>query len=322
MLEEMLEPSVCQGFVEFGEFRTWYRLTGELDAGDKPPVVVLHGGPGATHDYLLAFAELAAQRRPVVHYDQIGNGRSTRVPGVGEDFWTIEFFAAELANLLTELGVAGSYHLLGQAWGGVLGAEHAVTQPAGLRSLILADTPSSMELYSAELTRLRDQLPADVEKTLRQHEEAGTTDTEEYRQAMRAFYERHLCRLNPRPPELLRTFSFLEEESTVYNAMKGPDEFRVIGTLRDWSIIDRLDRIQVPTLLISGSYDEVTPSTMLPYHTGLADVRWEILANSSHLPHIEESKRCLDVVAKFLDEQDARCVPVRVDDHVLVDRSS
>lgn len=306
--EEMSESSVREGFVEFCEYRTWYRLTGELDASDKPPVVVLHGGPGATHDYLLAFAELALHGRPVVHYDQIGNGRSTRLPDKGEDFWTIEFFAAELANLLTGLGIASSYHLLGQAWGGVLGAEHAVTQPAGLRSLILADTPSSMELYSAEATRLRDRLPADVEKTLRQHEEAGTTGVEEYRQAMRVFYERHLCRLNPRPPELMRSFSFLEEEPTVYNTMNGPSEFCVIGTLREWSIIDRLDRIRVPTLLISGSYDEVTPSTVLPYHRGLADVRWEILANSSHLPHLEESKRCLDVVANFLDEQDARSV--------------
>lgn len=304
----MSESSVREGFVEFGEYHTWYRLTGELDASGKPPVVILHGGPGATHDYLLAFAELALHGRPVVHYDQIGNGRSTRLPGKGEDFWTIAFFAAELANLLTELGIADSYHLLGQAWGGVLGAEHAVTQPAGLRSLILADTPSSMELYSTETTRLRDRLPADVEKILRQHEAAGTTDGEEYRQATRAFYERHLCQLNPRPPELMRTFSFVEEEPTVYHTMNGPDEFRIIGTLRDWSIIDRLDRIEVPTLLISGSYDEVTPSTVLPYHRGIADVRWEIFANSSHVPHLEESERCLDVVVNFLDEQDAKSV--------------
>ncbi len=121
----MTPQATSEGTVPFGEYRTWYRVTGDLAAGPVP-LVAMHGGPGCTHDYLLRLAALADTGRAVVHYDQLGNGRSTHLPDAPADFWTPSLFVAELDNLLDALGIADRYALLGQSWGGMLAAEHAV----------------------------------------------------------------------------------------------------------------------------------------------------------------------------------------------------
>ena len=96
----------------------------------------------------------------------------------------------------------------------------------------------------------------------------------------------------------------MDEDPTVYHTMNGPSEFHVVGPLKDWTIIDRLDRIAVPALLISGRYDEATPEVVQPYADGIADVRWEIFENSSHMPHVEEKDACLAAVAAFIAQHD------------------
>jgi L-proline amide hydrolase len=291
--------------ITFRDWQTWYRITGTLDSPGAP-LVVLHGGPGAQHDYTLRMARLAERGRAVIHYDQLGCGRSTHLPDKGADFWSVELFLDELDNLLTELGIAGRYHVIGQSWGGMLAAEHAVRRPEGLRGLVIADSPASMELWVAEANRLRALLPADAQAALTRHEAAGTTDDPEYQAAEKLFYDRHVCRVVPNPPEVDATFAGIEADPTVYHTMNGPSEFTVVGTLRDWSIIDRLDRIAAPTLIISGHHDEATPATVRPYAERIPDARWEIFENSSHMPHVEEEQRFLDVVGDFLSSTDRR----------------
>ena len=144
------------------------------------PLVVAHGGPGCSHDYLLALAEIARSGRAVVHYDQVGGGRSTLLPDEGADFWTVDFFLDELDNLLGHLGIEDHYHLLGQSWGGMLAAEHAIRQPRGLVSLILSNSPASMDLWASEAAKLRAELPEEVAATLDRHEANDTTDDPEY----------------------------------------------------------------------------------------------------------------------------------------------
>lgn len=296
---------MSEGYADFRGHRTWYRVTGTLDPhAAEAPLICVHGGPGCTHDYLDSLAELnATSGRAVIHYDQLGNGRSTHLPDKGADFWTVELFLAELDNLIAHLGIGGRYHVLGQSWGGMLTAEHAVRRPAGLRSAVIADSPASMELWLAAAAKLRAALPEDVQATLSRHEEAGTTDDEEYAAATRVFYDRHVCRV-PWPEEVARTFAAMDEDPTVYHTMNGPSEFHVIGTLKGWSIIDRLDLIAVPTLLISGRYDEATPEVVRPYADRIPDVRWEVFENSSHMPHVEEKDAVLATVAAFLAQHD------------------
>lgn len=299
----MNKVNVAEGFVPFGEYETWYRVTGDLDS-PATPLVIVHGGPGCSHDYLESLAEIAASGRPVVHYDQVGGGRSTLLPDKGPTYWTVDLFLAELDNLLSFLGVEQRYFLLGQSWGGMLGAEHAIRQPAGLKGLVLSNSPASMALWASEAKVLRAELPRETEAVLDRHEANGTTDDPEYLAATRAYYDLHVCRVLPYPPELVRTFEFLAKDSTVYNTMNGPNEFFCIGTLRDWSIVDRVHAIVAPTLLLSGRYDEATPATVQPFFNSIPDVRWEIFEASSHMPFIEEPDRYRQVVESFLNALD------------------
>lgn len=304
-----IAAATTEGTVPFRGHQTWYRVTGDLaasTAAGKVPLVVLHGGPGVPHDYTLRIAGLAAGGRAVVHYDQLGCGRSTHLPEAGADFWNVQLFLDELDNLLDGLGIRDSYDVLGQSWGGMLAAEHAVLRPTGLRALVIANSPASMELWLAEANRLRGELPADVQDALLRNEQAGTTDSQEYLDAEKVFYDRHVCRVVPNPPEVVASFEALAQDPTVYHTMNGPSEFHVIGTMKDWTVIDRLDQVVAPTLLVNGRYDEATPACVQPFADHIPDVRWEVFEESSHLPQVEEEERYLQVVGAFLDTYDSR----------------
>jgi L-proline amide hydrolase len=294
-----------EGTVDFRGWRTWYRVSGALDpASPLAPVVLLHGGPGATHDYLDAMRGLAADGRAVVQYDQLGNGRSTHLRDRGADFWTVDLFCDELDNLLAALGLAGRYHVLGQSWGGCLALEHALRRPDGLRALVLADTLASIPDFAAECRRLLADLPADVQATIRRHEEAGTTADPAYTEACIVFYKRHVCRLETWPDEVVRSFQAIEDDPTVYGTMNGPSEFTVIGTIRDWQVTGRLGEIAVPTLMVSGRHDEATPRLQETLRDGIAGSEWVCFEDSSHMPHVEEPERWLEVVGGFLRRVD------------------
>ena len=288
------------------EAQTWYRVTGDLRPGDPgapAPLVTLHGGPGATHDYLLSLVDLAGSRA-VIHYDQIGNGRSTHYPDRGAEFWTPELFVKELHSLVDALGIRDRHHVLGQSWGGFLAQEYALTQPSGLRSLVLANTAASFPDFVAECNRLRALLPPAVEETLRRHEEAGTTDDPEYEAACLVFYGRHVCRLDPWPEEVAEAFAWIERDPTVYHTMNGPSEFHVIGSIRDWQAKYRLGEIDVPTLLVSGRHDEATPALQETLQLGIRGSEWVCFEESAHLPHVEERERYMQVVGDWLARHD------------------
>ncbi|WP_460447457.1 proline iminopeptidase-family hydrolase [Angustibacter aerolatus] len=286
---------------------TWYQVVGDLDAG-LPPLLVVHGGPGATHDYLLAMADLAGDGRAVVFYDQVGNGRSTHLPDLDPALWTVQLFVDELAALVRHLGLhERGFHLLGQSWGGMLGPEYVLDDPeSGLLSLTVADSPASIELWLQACGRLREGLDPDVQAALQRHEDAGTTDSPEYQEAMKVFYDRHVCRVLPNPPEVAATFAAIESDPTVYMAMNGPSEFHVIGSLVGWSLIDRLHRVPVPTLVLAGEHDEAQPEVWEPFTALIPQVRSHVVAGASHMPHVEQPQEFLDVVSTFLRDTDPR----------------
>ena len=290
---------------DFEGHETWYDVVGELRPDGPAPLITLHGGPGATHDYLLSLADLARDGRPVVFYDQLGCGSSTHLPDRGADFWTVDRFVRQLAALIDHLGVGERYHVLGQSWGGFLAQEHAFTQPAGLRSVVLSNTAASFPDFVTEANRLRADLPPEVEATLRRHEADGTTDDAAYAEACEVFYARHLCRVQPMPEDVQRSFEILEAEPTVYHTMNGPSEFHVIGSIRDWHSTDRLDRFAAPALVISGRHDEATPVLQTPLVEGIADTEQVILEDSSHMPFWEEREAYMAAVGDFLSRHDA-----------------
>jgi L-proline amide hydrolase len=290
-------------FLEWEGHRTWYRLIGEISAGGKPPAILCHGGPGATHDYLESMVSLADSGRPCVFYDQLGNGHSQHLPDVPSEFWCPELFQRELHALIAHLGADAAYHVVGQSWGGMLAMEHAIDRPPGLRAIVVADSPASIPLWVAEANRLRADLPPHVQETLTRHEQNGTTDSPDYEEAVRVYYDRHLCRI-PWPDCLERSFAQMAEDPTVYHTMNGPSEFHCIGSLKTWDITDRLSEIVAPTLLISGGYDEATPHIVGQIHTRIPDAQWELFEESAHVPHLEEPERFLDTVEAFLQTVD------------------
>ena len=286
-----------EGFIPFRGYRTWYRIVGNGEEPGKLPLLVLHGGPGASHDYLEPLEAMANTARRVIFYDQLGGGNSDHPHN--PSMWTVELFVEELGAVRKALAL-DHLHILGQSWGGMLGMEYALTQPSGLASLTIADSPASLVQWVSEANRLRAQLPSEVQQTLLHHEQNGTTDSREYQDAMLVYYRRHVCRLDSWPDCVTRTFEKLAQYPEVYNTMNGPSEFHVIGTLKTWDITDRLHEIKVPTLLLSGRYDEATPIIVEPIQRSIPGSEWIIFENSSHMPHVEETELYLQVLDRFL----------------------
>lgn len=284
-----------EGFIEVENgYRVWYQSIGGGGTHEHIPLLALHGGPGFPHDYLQNMAEMASEDRRVIFYDQLGCGRSDKPDDTS--LWQVPRFVTELATVRKALGL-DRVHILGQSWGGMLAIEYALTQPEGLVSLILSNTTSSIPLWIAEANRLREELPPEVNATLMQHEEAGTTDDQAYQDAMMVFYDRHVIRV-PMPDYVQRAFETYSRP--VYYTMNGPSEFHVIGTIKDWDRTDLLGEIHVPTLILSGRYDESTPVINEILHKGIAGSEWVVFENSSHLSHVEEPELYRQTVLAFL----------------------
>lgn len=287
--------------VEWDGHLTACWLLGDTD-DDRPTALVIHGGPGLTHDYVSPLARSVADdgRRTVV-YDQIGNGRSDHLPDADCAFWKIDLFVRELRAMIDRFASQRGYHLIGQSWGGMLAIEHALDRPAGLQSLVLLNTPSSMPQWEAETKRLRKLLPADVQDVLDDCEVTGAVDTPEYQSAVAAFYERHFCRV-PWPEELLASFAAVEADPTVYRAMWGESEFEITGALRHWDVSARLGDLDVPTLLLSGEHDLAALTMVEEMQRRIPGARWTLLEGTSHLSHLEQPDRVAALVRAFLDE--------------------
>ncbi|KAJ7484282.1 proline-specific peptidase [Mycena latifolia] len=288
-------------FTVVGEtFETYYKLVGDIASCPHGPLIVLHGGPGISHDYLLPLSDLVSRSPPaaVIFYDQLGNGRSTRLPSKDPSFWTIDLFIAELENLLAFFGVTGCFNILGHSWGGTLASEFIVRrQPRGLRRLVLANALASAKLRNEAIARIRPGLPEDVQASLKQHEAAGTTKSAEYKAAMMVFYAKHACRLQPFPPEFLYSIGLADEDPMVLDAMRNGSA----GLATRWDITDRIHLMRhVPTLIINGEYDYMADSVCAPFYQGIDRVKWVKFAHSSHSPHWEERERYMSVVGEFL----------------------
>ena len=296
-----------EGHLQLGGHRTWYRVVGDLDASARrAPVILCHGGPGATHDYIAPIAEqLQSTGRASVLYDQLGNGRSDHLPDTDPSFWTVDLFERELTALADHLGIAGRYHVVGQSWGGMLALLHALERPAGLLSVVAADSPSSIPAFVAGCNELLDAMDPAVSEIIRAGERSGETSTPEFQAAVMEFYKRHVCRADPWPDAVVRSFDAMESDPTVYGTMNGPTEFTVVGTIRDFDITDRLPEIEVPVLLVSGEHDEVRPHLTAAMHERLRRGERVVFEDSSHMPHIEEPDRFLAVVRDFLERSEA-----------------
>ncbi|KZV87187.1 proline-specific peptidase [Exidia glandulosa HHB12029] len=283
---------------------THVKVFGELTAGGKTPLVALHGGPGVSMDYILSLSDLSLPpfSIPVVFYDQIGNGHSTHLPEKRGDasFWTDALFLAELDNVLKYLNIQDDYALWGSSWGGMLAARHALSQPKGLKKLVLASAPSSIARWLASANALRRTLPPDVQAALDAGEESRGYGSKEYQAAMDVFFSSFGCRLKPLPEEVKESGRWVGRDDTVWMTMNGPSEFVNTGTLNEWSIIGELHAITTPTLVTNGAYDEAQDDVVRPFVDEIPGATWVKFENSAHMAHFEERERYMQVIGEFL----------------------
>ena len=294
----MEAATVTEGRVPFHGHETWYRVVGDGEDSGRLPLLCLHGGPGAGWNHLESYAALAEGRR-VVFYDQLGCGNSVVAEPHDPAMWTTELYVEEV-DVIREALELERVVVLGQSWGGMLALAYALTQPAGLAGLIVQSSPASVPFWLTEVARLRSELPADVQAVLERHEAAGTVHDPEYEEAAMVFYRRHVCRTDPWPDWLQRAFAAMAANPEVYETMNGPTEFHVIGSLREFDIAARLGEIHVPTLLLSGRYDEVTPATVEQAHRALPDSEWVLLEESSHMAQAEQPEETFAAIRRFL----------------------
>ncbi len=293
----MTQPKEREGLLDVPGGRVWYRIEG---GGPGVPLLPLHGGPGAGHDYLEPLGVLGDER-PVVFYDQLGCGKS-EIPD-DTSRWAIERFVEEVDAVRAGLGLE-RIHLLGQSWGGWLAIEYMLGKPKGIVSLTLASTSPSSRSFIAGAQKLVQKLPEDARKTIERCEAEGTTDSPEYQAACMVFYQNHLCRMQPWPESALRSMANVFA-SPVYPFMWGPSEFACTGTLKDWDREDRLAEIQAPTLITTGRYDEMIVPIAEMMHASIPNSELRIFEDSSHFAHAEEPELFAQTVRDFFRRAEA-----------------
>lgn len=286
-----------EGYVDVEGGRIWYRIVG---SGSRTPLVLLHGGPGAPSYYLNPLAALADER-PVIFYDQLGAGRSDRPTDVG--LWRVERFVDELGQLRKALGL-DQIHLLGHSWGTMLAVDYMMTKPDGVQSLILASPALSVSRWLEDAAALIKTLPESTQATIAEHERAGTFDAPEYQAAVTEYYKLYLCRREPWPDDVNRTFA--EMSLSVYGTMWGPSEFTATGSLRTYERGEQLETLDLPVLFTAGRHDEATPAATEYYRSRVPGARLVIFENSAHLTMQDEPDANVQAVRDFLREVESR----------------
>ncbi|MCB0033235.1 MAG: proline iminopeptidase-family hydrolase [Anaerolineales bacterium] len=267
----------------------------EMGEGDGLPLLVLHGGPGSTHNsYYEPLTQLAHKHR-IILYDQLGCGHSERPDD--PSLWTLARFVEEVEAVRAHFGLK-QFALLGHSWGGALAMDYMMTYGTAVARLILMGPLLSTALWLADAQRLKNGLPSDVVELMNQHEQAGTTDSADYNYAVNMFYEHHVCRVKE-VPERVRNGRKLFGRA-VYNYMWGDNEFTCTGTLATYNRVADLPQIKVPTLFLCGQYDEATPETVQSYQQLVKGSQMHVFANCSHAPQLEDPQTFVTVLSQFL----------------------
>lgn len=286
------------GFVKINGISIYYERFGR---GNRHRLLALHGGPGATHDYMLPLSDLAAMDFDVVFYDQFGCGRSED-PRSESDF-TLEYAIEEVENVRKAFFGAGKVNLFGSSWGGMLGLAYAIKYQSHLTTLTSCSGLSSVPETVKEMKRLISELPDEYRESIEVHEANGDFEHPDYVRAGEYFMRQHTLRMDTMPEEIRRMFDMTASRGT-YMRMNGPSEFTIIGTIKDIDFTDRLNEIRVPTLITCGKYDEVTPNIARSIQGHITNSRLLVFQNSSHLQFWEERDLYMKSLSDFILEHD------------------
>lgn len=284
-------PDIREGYCQVPGGQVYYRIVG---SGPRPPIVVLHGGPGVPHDYLMTLDGLATDRA-VVYYDQLGCGRSDRPSD--PKLWTIERACKELLAVRSYLGLKTCV-LFGHSWGTILATEAVLRGAKGVEALILAGPAMNTKRWERDAAAMVAQLPRADREAIAKGNRLRVYDAPDYQAAVMHYYRRHLLRLDNWPQSVQDTFAGIGQD--VYQTMAGPNEFVMTGSLRGYDSTPRLRMIRKPTLLICGEYDEATPGATRDYHRAIPGSEIVVMGGASHLSNVEQPQRFNRIVGSFL----------------------
>ena len=288
-----------------GEFNVWTKRVGN---NPRIKVLLLHGGPGATHELYECFdGYLPYEGIEYIYYDQLGSYYSDQ-PSDNE-LWTIERFVDEVEQVRKALDLnSDNFFLLGQSWGGMLAIEYALAHQENLKGLIISNMMSDVKAYNKYAKEvLGPQMPNEVLEEVLKMEEKEDFENPRYEELlMKHHYTAHVLRmpLETWPNSITRTFDHLNPEVYVY--MQGPSEFGIIdkATLHDWNRSEDLSKVKVPTLTIGGTHDTMDPKHMEWMAGEVENGRYLHCPNGSHLSQYDDQKTYINGVVKFLKDVD------------------
>ncbi|MGB5823851.1 MAG: proline iminopeptidase-family hydrolase [Proteocatella sp.] len=291
---------IVEGYMPFLEYKTYYRIVGEC-TGNKKPLLLLHGGPGSTHNYFELFDELAEDGRAIIMYDQLGCGLSATPSR--PDLWNAKTWIDELVALRKHLGL-DEVHILGQSWGGMQAIQYMCDyKPEGVTSLILSSTLPSADLWEKEQRRMVTYMPLEMQKAIETAEKSGDYRNDAYRAANDEFMLRHCC-ADPSPddPECLTRAKVKGTEA--YITAWGPNEFTPTGTLKGWDYREKIKNISAPTLVTSGLMDLCTPLIAKLMYDSIENSKWELFEFSRHMPFVEEKDKYMKLLKNWMSENE------------------
>ncbi len=286
---------IREGYVEFGEYRTYYRIVGA--EYKKTPLLMLHGGPGAGHygfEVLDPMADM--DQRPLIMYDQVGCGNST--PAKDKSEYTSSLWIDEIVNLRNKLNL-GQIHLMGHSWGGMLSLLYLLEKkPEGVLSVTLSSTLSSSALWEQESKRLIRYLSDSDQKAINAGLESGDFDSLEFNNAVSDYYQKYVRDEKAKKPSVKRP---LTDGHDAYVEAWGPCEFVPLGNLKDYGDTERMHEITIPTLIISGTDAESTPLLNKTMYDHLRCYkRWILLEGARHVTYIDRFDEYVAGLTKFL----------------------
>lgn len=288
------DPEIA-GYINVDGGRIWYRLNGAQHLGKKPAIIVAHGGPGGTHRGNMPYVALS-DVYPVILYDQLGTGNSER-PGDRKN-WKTKRFVDEIDHIRAALGL-DEVIIAGHSWGGTLAAEYAVRQPKGLMGAILSSPLLSTPVWNADGAKWIEQLPDATQEILHKHQNDTTMESAEYSAAVDEFYARHMCRVGR-----CKDYGYRDGgppgNDDMYATMWGPTDFRGIGTLKEYDLTPQLPRIEAPTLIVCGEFDEAAPESCRKFGTMIEGASVSIIPDAGHATMAADESLYIKTVRDFL----------------------
>jgi len=296
MQQKEIEPAKLDG-AEYVTLDNGYRVWTKKIGHGPIKILLLHGGPGCTHEYFECFEKYFSKDEcQIIFYDQLGSYYSDQPEDAS--LWKLDRFLEEVEQVRKALELE-DFYLYGQSWGGLLAIEYALKYQKHLKGVILSNITGSVASYLTYLNYLRTKLPQNIQERLKYYEDKEEFSNPEYEKIMfEEVYAQYLCRIKPWPDSLVRTFAHLNKQ--VYLTIQGPNEFVVTGNFKDWNRWADLHNITIPTLVICGRYDTMSPQDNELMAKLIPNSKLVVCEKGSHCTMFDDPESYFPALKQFL----------------------